>query len=87
MVLGQMIDDNQDRMLDRHDCFLVPPVAHHPAIRSHQAAVFHTNGSQRGFRQRGAQPAVPFPRRIAGVFARTLVLAGQMIIRFCVVHR
>jgi hypothetical protein len=73
-----MIDDDLDRMRDRHNGFLVPPVAHEPAIPGRLAAVFHSNGSQCGFRQSGAQPAVPFPCLAARVFACTFLLAGTV---------
>src|SRR5712692_212712 len=72
----EMVDAAEHRVCDRDQGFLLPAMAHDPAIACGQGAVLSAGGGEGGFNEGHAQPAVPLPGLSGFMLAGTFVVTG-----------
>jgi hypothetical protein len=71
-----VVDGDQDRMRHSDDGLLVPPVAHEATVARTEGIPSGADRAQRGFGQRGPEPAVALPSSAGFAFAGALVVPG-----------
>src|SRR5438874_3614975 len=75
MALDEVIGDDQDRMADSHDGFLLADARGQAMILSRQVGAFAAGGGVSGLVEQDTQRTIAAPRPAGAPFAGTFVVA------------